>query len=203
MNNKEATFHVEGDILQLIDPATDIRIFVEVTEREQANIDYIWSEYVAAGADSGPEEITDIEPDDDKRELYQGIYGPREDVLLYKSLPSNVRLGGFRKIPKATSANRRVGYVDNVRSPYDNPDFETEFFLRGNTRLDALNLDAFNNSGVNIRPRVRFLVNKMLIREISEERNPGLLSKLKAGLVPFRPVTLGGLPSTRGEVSKE
>jgi hypothetical protein len=115
-------------------------------------------------------------------------------------MPSNVRLGGFRAIPKATSSNRRVGYVDNTSSPFDNPDFETEFFLRGNTRMDALNLDAFNNSGINLRPRVSFLVNKMLIREIDDV---DILAKLKAGLISFRPVTLGGLPSTRGEVSKE
>jgi len=190
-------FHIEGDFLLLIDPAANRETFVKVIQREQGRIDYKWSEYIAAGVESGPEAIDNIEPFEDNHYLFQGLYGIRESILLYKSMPSNVRLGGFPKFPKATSANRKVGAVDNISSPFENPDWETEFFLRGSTTLSKLHLDAFNYSGINIKPRIRFVVNKMLIEEVTDAETVGMLQR---GEIPYRPVTLGGLPSTRGEV---
>lgn len=193
----EKRFFVEEDIFRLVDPSTGVKEFVIVEATEMAKFDHIWSEYIAPGKKSGPEEISSIEPSEDRREVYQGIYAPRERILLYASLPSNIRLKGFPQLPMATSDNRRVGYDDNISSPFETPDFETEFFLRGNTNLSLLNLDAFNPTAVAVKPRVKFIVNKMLI-------NPAIpsavMDRLSRREIDFRSVTLGGLPSTRGEV---
>lgn len=189
-------FHVEGDLLRLINPNTGTQEFVVVLARERAVLDYLWSEYVAGDVESGPEEISQLEPSEDTRELYQGIFGVRERVFVYVNHPSNIRLGGFPTKAEADSSNRRVGYVDNVLSPYENPDFDTEFFLRGNTNLSKLNLTVYNPNAQSVRPKILFIVNKMLVVPVDEDTK----AKIMRGELSARPVTLGGLPSTRGEV---
>lgn len=190
-------FLVEDDLIRLINPVTGTKEVAMVVATEMANFDHKWSEYIAAGATSGPEEITLIEPAEDRRELYQGVYAPRENILLTPSLPSNIRLRGFPNLPKALSSNRRVGVDDNISSPFENPDFGTEFFLRGNTNLSKLNLDAFNPTSVNLKPRVRFIVNKMLV---TTKVDTLTLAKITAREMDIRTITIGGLPSTSGEV---
>lgn len=191
-------FLTEGDLILLVDPENTTNTeYVEVTARERARYSHLWSEYIAAGADSGPEEISKIEPSEDQRSLYQGTFAARERVYLYMSMPSNVRIGGLPLFPKATSTNRRVGYVDNLLSPYKDPGMDTEFFLRGKTTLNLLNLDAFNPTGVALRPRLEFEINKMVVKTITDEN---IIQKIKTKCLYARPVTLGALPSTRGEV---
>ena len=191
-------FLVEGDMMILVDPEDTTNIeYVEVAARERARYSHLWSEYIASGVDSGPEEISKIEPSEDMRSLYQGIFAARERVYLYMSMPSNVRVGGVPLFAKATSTNRRVGYVDNLLSQYKDPDFGTEFFLRGKTTLNLLNLDAFNPLGIKVRPRVEFEINKMIVKTIKDEN---IIQKIKTKCLYARPVTMGALPSTRGEV---
>ena len=195
----ERNFHVEGDILRLIDTESGLTQDVEVLARERASFVHRWSEYVAPGAENGPEEITNIEPAEDNKELYQGVFGVREGMKIYVDFPSNIRLGGFPTFPKPTSSNRDVGHIDNIQSPFDNPDMETEFFLRGNTSKSKISLSVFNSSGVAMQPKIQFFINKMVIKEVT---NAEKIAKIRLGEIIPRPITIGAIPSTRGEIMR-
>ena len=60
--------------------------------------------------------------------------------------------------------------------------------------FDYPGLLAYNPTERSLRPKLNILINKMVIEKVTE---PVVLEKLEKKLIPYRPITLGGLPGVR------
>lgn len=178
---------LEGHFLQLEDT------FYFVRQKERARYVYKWEETISSDSESGPYNIEDLKPLATDR-LFQGIFGVRSSCLIYLNTPTDKRLWGTDKKPLATSSLREVGFVDKDISPFESPDFETEFWLQKGANFEFPAMYAYNPTNTNLRPQLRFEINMMRIEPVTE---PETLDKLSKKLIPYRPITMGGVPASR------
>lgn len=189
-------WHIEGDYLRLYSPETERWSFYYVKQREQALYIHKWSEKISPNTESGPEDLEDLKPLALNR-LDQVIFGVKTRCLIYLNLPHETRRWGTDKKPIATSDLREVGYVDETISPYEEPSFLTEFFLQKGGAYEYPQFYAYNPTNRTLKPTLMFRINKLIVEEITRERYPELYEKLEKRVIPYRPITLGGVPVTR------
>lgn len=61
--------------------------------------------------------------------IYQGFYGIHPGYAwVYRRYPSNVDVGGLQTTRTVGDRTYRIGYIDGIRSPYNSPSPDTEFF---------------------------------------------------------------------------
>jgi len=87
--------------------------------------------------------------------------------------------------------------VDEEISPYEEPSFLTEFFLQKGGAYEYPHLYAYNPTNRTLKPTLMFRINKLVVEEITRERYPELYDKLERRVIPYRPITLGGVPIVR------
>jgi hypothetical protein len=183
----------EGFFIRLSTPEFEKKEFYFVEQTELSRYKFKWPSSIASNTENGPQNVEDLKPLATNR-LYQGIFGIKSACLIYLNLPLNTRLWGTDKKPIATSSLREVGYRDHNESPFDQPSFITEFFLMKNGSFDYPAFLAFNPSERALTPELNIIMNKMIIEKVVDEVT---LEKLVKKLIPYRPVTLGGLSSVR------
>lgn len=186
----------EGFYIRLYDPATGADTFHMVDKREPTRYVHKWSEQISTNVESGPEDLENIKPLALNR-FDQAIFGVKGGALIYMDLPHGTRIWGTDKKPKATSDLRRVGWVDEEISPYDQPSFVTEFFMQKGGGFEYPHIYAYNPTPRTIRPWVRFEINQMILVNITRDKYPELYDKLARKVIPYRPITMGGIPIRR------
>lgn len=183
----------EGYFIRLYSPEFDTKEFYYVNQTERARYQFNWPASVPSNTENGPQNVEDLKPLSINR-LYQGIFGIQSACYIYLNLPLNTRLWGTDKKPIATSALREVGFCDQDESPFKRPTFVTEFFLMKDGSFDFPAFLAFNPTERALTPQLNILLNKCVIEKVNE---PETLDKLKKKMIPYRPITLGGLSPVR------
>jgi hypothetical protein len=183
----------EGFFIRLSSPEFEKKEFYFVEQTERARYEYKWPASVASNTENGPNNVEDLKPLATNR-LYQCIFGIKGACYIYLNQPLSTRLWGTDKKPIATSALREVGFRDHNETPYDHPSFVTEFFLMKDGSFDFPAFLAFNPSERALTPKLNILLNKMIIEKVSDVET---LEKLKKKLIPYRPISLGGLSAVR------
>lgn len=187
------TWLEEGYFIRLSTPEFETKEFYYIDQAEKARYKFKWPASVASNTEDGPQNVEDLKPLATNR-LYQGIFGIKSACYIYLNLPLNTRLWGTDKKPIATSSLREIGYRDHDESPFDQPTFVTEFFLMKNGSFDYPALLAFNPTERALTPELNIIMNKMIIERVTDQET---LAKLQKKLIPYRPITLGGLSSVR------
>ena len=183
----------EGFFIRLATPEKGIKEFYFVDRTEPARYEYVWGANIATDTEDGPRNVEDLKPLATDR-LYQVIFGIKTACYIYLNLPLNARMWGLDKRPIASSSLREVGYRTLEESPFQWPSFVTEFFLQKDGSYDYPGMYAYNPTERTLRPRLNFLVNKMVIDKVTDA---AVLEKLERKLIPYRPITLGGIPPVR------
>lgn len=182
-------FLVEGDRFSLYNIKTPEvpEKFYFVKNAEPGFYVYRWTKDVASNAESGPENIEDLEPG--RRDvLYQVIFGIKPNVYIYIAIPADTRLYGVAEEAIPREGFREVGAITQDMSPYKNPDFITELFLMKDTSYEYPALYAYNPNNKPVRPVIRFIVNKIEMEEITEAETIELMKKKR---ITYRPIVLG------------
>jgi hypothetical protein len=183
----------EGFFVRLTTPERYTKEFFFVEQTEHARYKYTWAATIAKDTEDGPRNIEDLKPLATDR-LYQCIFGIKTACYIYLNLPLNTRMWGTDKRPIASSSLREVGYRTADESPYEQPSFVTEFFLQKDGSFDYPGLYAYNPTERTLKPKINFLVNKTVIEKVTDAV---VLEKLEKKLIPYRPITLGGIPPIR------
>jgi len=193
MTNEYSGWLIEGYFIKLFDPSSLSEAYYHIAQREVALYEHTWSETIAKGVESGPESLENLKPLDVNR-VYQTIFGVDVKVLVYVDFPQGQRRWGVDKVPKASSSNRNIGWTDNITSPYDSPSFMTEFFQVKNGSYEYPFLYAYNPGNRTKKPKLKFIQNRLAIEPVTDEDT---IAKLDTKTIPYRFVTLGGLPASR------
>ncbi len=106
----------------------------------------------------------------------------------------NVRNWGTDKKPIATSTLREVGHRTSEESPFERPSFVTEFFLQKDGSFDYPGVFAYNPTERTLKPELNFIINKTILEKVTDADT---LLKLQKKLIPYRPITLGGIAPVR------
>lgn len=194
MDEYDKRWLLEGHRISLIEDGKPERFFF-IKKRERARHEYAWTKSIAPNGEDTTVQITDLEPQR-LDVIYQVIFGVKTGVYVYVNLPLSTRIWGLDKTPTAKTTNRRIGEVTQDTSPYESPDFETELFLQRGGDFAYPALSVFNPTNRSLRPRIRFEVNKLQLKEITA-RDGEIFEKLRKGLLFYRPISLGPLPAAR------
>jgi len=190
---------VEGHFISFEDPINKVVRYAFIKRREFSVYVYEWPESVSPGDTSGPYTIEYLEPTVNLKQCFQVVFGIKGEGWIYVNLPVEVMRHGLPKIPRPTAAVREVAFYDQHMSPYDQPDWVTEhFLLRPITTFMALQV--YNPTDINVKPKVKFLVNKLDLELLGYEREGELrpespryeevLDKLYRRVIPHRPLSL-------------
>lgn len=193
MSEEYSKWLLEGYFLKLYDPSTRAYSYYFVSQRERAEYVHTWSATIASGAESGPEDLENLKPLALGR-LYQMVFGIDVGVYIYVDFPQGTRRWGTDKKPKASSSNWEIGWIDNIKSEFESPSFVTEMFLSKGGSYEYPYLYAYNPTSRTLKPKLRFIQNRLELEAVTEDET---IDKLEKKLIPYRFVTLGGIPATR------
>ncbi len=188
-----------GFFVKLQDPDTSESSFLSVESAEYARYVHRWQtsagadDPIAAGAESAEQSIENLKPMN-MDYLYECVFGIRGPAYVYLNLPLETRLWGTGKKPIATSSNRRIGYLTQEESPWEEPTARSLFYLMKGGSFEYPSFTAYNPSSKSICPELDIHIMKALLKPVTE---PDTLEKLQKKLIPYRPVTFGGLPPVR------
>jgi len=183
----------EGFFIRLTTPEIATKEFYFVDRIEMSRYRFTWPATIATDTEDGPRNVEDLKPLATNR-LYQGIFGIKTACYIYLNLPANTRMWGTDKRPIASSSLREVGYRDYKDSTFELPSFVTEFFLQKDGSFDFPAVYSYNPTERTLKPQLNFLINKMIIEKVTDIET---LKKLEKKLIPYRPITLGGIPPVR------
>jgi hypothetical protein len=138
---------------------------------------------VASGSKSGFKNIEVLEPDDSPFHLFQVRWGVQDGCKYWIKIPTGTnRLG--------VDEDKDVGYITNTKSPYYAPNELYEIWLIHDFYPA---IDAENITPSSLTPKVWFEGMKYDLEEVKDTR---LLAMLKAGDIPSRTITIGGVKTT-------
>lgn len=188
-----------GYFIQLRDPDEGTKKFYSVVQSEFAR--YVWRWQDSSGADvaviggqeSGPYNIENLKPLS-LEHLFEIVVGIKGPAYVYLNLPLETRLWGTSKVPIATTANRRVGYISQEDSPWEDPSYNGLFYLMKGGSFEYPSFTVYNPINKTICPELKFDLAKCGIAAVTE---PETLDKLYKKLIPYRPVSFGGLAPVR------
>jgi len=178
--------------------------------RDFAHYEYDWPNTVDSLTEDGPEVPTDLEvtkgynAGSGLNRLWQFIFGIRGQALVYIQLPTDLKRHGVPKKAWPSSTLRRVCHFEDWMSPWREPSFITEHFMK---RPEAARLDftIYNPNAIDLTElKLNFFINKMITERVGTEnysasglqltptraRFSELLKKLYQRTVPCRPITI-------------
>jgi hypothetical protein len=135
---------------------------------------------VADAADSGYINITEMEPHDIPRRLYQVVFGVKDGCDYFFKIPTGSNRFGVDE-------DKDVGYFTNRNSYYLAKNEDYQFWLVKNY---FPSINASNDSGASVTPKVYF---EGIKYDIDKVTDPNVLGRLKAGQLPSTTVTIGGV----------
>ena len=193
MDDGYSKWLIEGYFIKLYDPSSQLYNYYYVSQREKSEYVHTWSATIASDAESGPEELENLKPLALDR-IYQTVFGIKTSCLIYVDFPQGTRRWGTDKKPKASSSNRYIGWIDHKMTPFDYPTFIGELFLTKGGSYEYPNLYAYNPSARTLKPQLHFIQNRCDLDVIEDAET---IEKLDKKLIPYRFITLGGIPPTR------
>lgn len=136
---------------------------------------------VASGAESGFENITELEPDNRPLHLYQVYWGVQDtgDIKYYLKNPTGQNRYGV-------DGDKEIGFLNALKSPFFAPNPAFGFYLI-NEWYPAIN--CVNNSAMTIRPKIWFTGMKYDISPIAG-------STLSLEQQAHRKIIFGGVKNT-------
>lgn len=140
-----------------------------------------FTDSVAASGTSGYKNITNLEPDDRPRRLFQVHMGVQnQGEYKIKNPPGTNRWG--------VDADKDAGSITNIKSPFWAPNPKYEIWLVQNyyPSINCINNDADNG----IYPWLRFTGYKYDIELVTE---PKIINYIKANQLKHRKIVLGGV----------
>ena len=189
----EFEFLKAGYFVQVVDPDTGISRHKQVESVEPGRYVHRWDAAIAAGAEASEQAIEDLKPMNLKY-LYQCIFGIKGPALIYLNLPLETRLWGTGKKPIATSANRRIGFLDQDDSPFEKPSGRSLFYLMKGGSFEYPSFSAWNPTHKATVPELDIRIMRAKLGDVTD---PALIDKLSRSLIPSLPVSFGGLPPVR------
>lgn len=188
-----------GYFVQIADPDTGVKKFYHVEQAEYSR--YVWrwqtsagaDDAVTSGAEEGPQNIENLKPLS-LDHLFEVVFGIKGPAYVYLNLPLETRLWGTSKVPIATSSNRRVGYLTQEDSPWEDPSERSLFYLQKGGSFEYPSFTVYNPINKEVVPEFKFEIAKCRIVPVTE---PETLDKLQKKLIPYRPVHMGGLAPVR------
>ena len=128
--------------------------------------------------------------------VYQAFYGIAPGYAwVYRRYPANVDLGGLQTTRTVGDRTYRIGYVDGLRSPYNSPSPETEFFTIMGTYPSFLGYHPYTEPA-SITVRMNFFIS---LYEVDWLKNPTAEEVARARVRTMGGVTLLDAPSWLSE----
>ena len=189
-----------------------------VTRRDLAHFEWPWGSgegsaipvNIVAGHDSGPFVPEYLEPtwgyDKDKglNQIWQLIFGIKGQVLIYIELPTDIKRHGLPKLTWPNEQIRRIAHFEEYMSPYNEPTFMTEHFMK---RLETSRVEfsAFNPNAIDMTDIwLNFFIAKLeterygtqsyteggVSLQPTKPQYTEILNNLYKRLVPCRPLTM-------------
>ena len=183
-----------------------ITYYERVVMRDFAHYVYIWPETIPAGDVSEGKIPSDLEVTrgyDERTNLnymFQIIFGIKGQAYIYVQLPSDIKRHGTAKRPWHSREHREVAHFEEWMSPFHEPSFITEHFLK-RPETYRISLDAYNPNNIDITDlKLNFFINKLVTERIGYEERGELratqarfdevLRKLSQRLIPCRPISI-------------
>lgn len=190
----------------------NVRYYEYVLMRDLLHYEYDWHETIAPLTVSGPKvpeflEVTQGYDDTSKTNyLWQLIFGMQGQAYLFIELPTDTHRHGIPKMSKPQSNFRRVSHFEEWMSPFQEPTFLTEHWMK-KPALDRINLEAYNPLSISLVPgddgfKLNFFINALVTERVGQvvsgsstptptsRRWTDVLNKLWAHQIPCRPITL-------------
>jgi len=125
--------------------------------------------------------------------IWQVIFGIKGQVYVYVQLPTDTKRHGTAKRPWHSVEHREVAHFEEWMSPFHEPSFITEHFLK-RPETYRISFDFYNPQSVDIDVKLNFLINKLVTERIGTESEGVLeptrpkfkevLTKLSQRLIP-------------------
>lgn len=157
-----------------------VRYYEHVLYRDLAHYIYTWPELITSGTESGPftPDYLEITRGYDSKanlnQMWQMIFGIKHQAYIYIELPTDIHRHGLPKIPKPSSAERKVSHFEEYMSPYLEPSFITEHIMM-RQGLERITLDAYNPCPVSLQPQLNIFIAKLVTERVGTE-DEGVLS---------------------------
>jgi hypothetical protein len=185
-----------------------ITYYERVVMRDFAHYVYVWPETIGIGETSEGHIPEDLEvtrgydPKTNLNHIWQIIFGIKGQAYIYVQLPADVKRHGTAKRPWHSRELREVAHFEEWMSPYDDPSFITEHWLK-RPETYRISFDAYNppSNGIALTElKLNFFVNKVVTERIGTEekgeltatqaRFDDVLKKLSQRLIPCRPISI-------------
>jgi len=182
-----------------------VRYYEHVIGRDFAHYVYTWPETILPLQESGPfvpDELENTAGYDEKsntNQIWQMIFGIKGQVYIYVEHPTDVHRHGLPKIPKPSTAERKISHFEEWMSPFQQPSFITEHILM-RPGYERIAFSAYNPNTTWQLPYLRIMIAKLITERIGTEqagtltptkdRYREVLDKLYRRVIPHRPLTL-------------
>jgi len=201
----------------------NVRFYEHVIKRDLGHWEYNWPEAIDSLSESGPFTPDELEITQGYQErtntnqIWQMIFGQNKQCLIYIELPTDLHRHGIPKVPKPSTAFRKVSHFDEYMSQFHEPTFLTEHFMMRPENFQ-ITFSAYNPEPTAIQagPEPGLVLNILLNKLVTERvgtaeygelstpvitNNPtltekirtrfsGVLGKLYRQEIPCRPITL-------------
>jgi len=135
--------------------------------------------------------------------IWQIIFGIKGQVYIYIQLPTDIKRHGTAKKPWPSADMRKVGHFEEWMSPFHEPTFITEHFLK-RPETYRISFDVYNPTDISITPELNFMIAKLVTERVgtesytergvalkpTEPRWDETLKKLYQRTLPCRPITI-------------
>lgn len=187
-----------------------LRAYEHILYRDWAHWELVWEDRIPPGGNMEmeiPDEMEITRGYDGKsgrNNIWQMIFGIKSQVYIYIELPTDTYRHGLPKKPKPDAHFREVAHFEEYMSPFKEPSFITEHFLK-RPNLSRIAFDAYNPENIYLQPRLNIMVAKLVTERLGQEEydeNGNLvltpfrsaykdtLDKLNKRSIPHRPLTL-------------
>jgi len=195
---------VEGYYISYVED--EVRYYEHIIARDLAHYEYRWPETISAGGVSGPyipdnlEVTRGYDKATNQNRIWQLIFGIKGQAYIYVELPTDIHRHGIPKAPKPTKELREVSHFEEWMSPYREPSFITEHFMK-RPNLHRIAFSAYNPQDIDLTEvLLNIFIAKLVLERIGTEqagvltptkdRWRELLEKLYRRVIPHRPITL-------------
>jgi len=192
-------FLKEGYFIKMAKVEDAVEQFYFISRASPQKYVYRWQSTSGAdapidpGIEDGQYNITDLKTNN-MNYLLEVVFGIKGPAYIYLNLPLETRRFGTDQVPISSSSKRRVGYLTQEDSPWEDPSSVTVHYLMKGGSFEYPALTAYNPHNKAIVPEIKFLIMACLLEQVSE---PDVLDKLSRKLIPYRPIRFGGLPKVR------
>jgi hypothetical protein len=196
----------EGDYLSYV--ADGITYYERVLMRDWAHYVYALPSIAAGETTEGniPDDMEVTRGYDERTHLnyiWQVIFGIKGEAYIYVQLPTDVKRHGTAKKPWHSKEKRDVAHFEEWMSPFHEPSFVTEHFLK-RPETYRISFDGYNPQSITVTPELNFIIAKLVTERVGTEayteaglelkvtqpRWEEILKKLYQRQIPCRPITI-------------